>query len=78
MQWVGAQYFLGTGTNLNFELIVHEGTGIIEFAYAAMTGSSAATIGIENPAGTVALGPCGAGNSCTATSNLRARFTPSP
>lgn len=76
-QWVGAGYYSGTAT-LNFEVIVHEGSGIIDLAYGAMSGSAAATIGVENPAGTQARGPCPSGNSCPAVSNARSRFTPIP
>ena len=76
-QWVGTRYYADTNS-LNFEVIVHEGSGIIEFAYAAMSGVLSATVGLENPAGTEAVSPCPTGTSCSATSNLRARFTPIP
>ncbi len=76
-QWVDARYYLGTNS-LNFEVIVHEGSGVIEFAYAAMSGVMAATVGLENPAGTEAVSPCPTGTSCNITSNGRARFTPIP
>ena len=76
-QWVGANYFSSSAT-LNFEVIVREGSGVIDLAYGAMSGSGNATIGLENPAGTEAVSPCPSGNSCTAISNFRARFTPIP
>jgi hypothetical protein len=76
-QWVGTHYYADTNS-LNYEVIVHEGSGVIEFAYAAMSGSQPATIGLESPDGTQAVGPCPSGNNCTAVSNYRARFTPIP
>jgi hypothetical protein len=76
-QWVGANYYVG-GATLNFEVIVREGSGVIDLAYGAMSGSGSATVGLENPAGTEAVSPCPSGNACTAASNFRARFTPIP
>jgi hypothetical protein len=76
-QWVGANYYVG-GATLNFEVIVREGSGVIDLAYGVMSGSGSATVGLENPAGTEAVSPCPSGNACTAASNFRARFTPIP
>jgi hypothetical protein len=76
-QWVAASYFSGSAT-LNFEVIVREGSGVIDLAYGAMSGSGSATVGLANPAGTEAVSPCPSGNACTAASNFRARFTPIP
>jgi hypothetical protein len=70
--------YYGLLGNLNFEVILHEGSGVIDLAYGAMSGAGNATIGLENPTGTEAVGHCPSGNSCTAISNSRVRFTPIP
>ncbi|MBK6532174.1 MAG: hypothetical protein IPF99_22030 [Deltaproteobacteria bacterium] len=80
---VVAQWFRGPVLRrllsvLNFEVIVHEGSGVIDLAYGAMSGAGTATVGLENPGGTQAVGPCPSNNSCTIISNARARFTPIP
>ncbi len=75
-QWVGASNYSGGGT-LNFEVVVHEGTGIVDLAYGAMTSPQTATVGLENNAGTAAFGGCGGtSTSCVTVSNSRVRFTP--
>jgi hypothetical protein len=74
VQWSGARNYAGGGS-LNFEAILHEGSGIIDFVYADMTGATARTAGVENPGGTAAVGACGS-TTCTPTSNSRVRFTP--
>ncbi len=74
-QWVDTGV-LGVSSSLNFEIVVHESTGVIDFVYGTMTGAGGATVGLENPAGTDAVSGCGAA-LCTITSNSRLRFTPS-
>jgi hypothetical protein len=76
-QWVAARYYADSNS-LNYEVIVHEGSGVIEFAYGAMTGVRSATVGLESPDGTQAVSPCTDPNGCVAISNSRARFTPVP
>ncbi|MDB4930182.1 MAG: hypothetical protein JWM10_2666 [Myxococcaceae bacterium] len=77
-QWVNARYYSDSSSSFNFEVILHEGSGVIEFAYSAMSGAQSATIGIESPDGTQAYGPCPSGNNCVTVSNARVRFTPIP
>ncbi len=75
VQWVNTA-IRGVTSNLSFEVIVHEGSGVIEFAYGSLSDSGAA-IGLENPTGTeVASGCIGTTIPCEVTSNARLRFTP--
>lgn len=74
VQWSGVRNYPSSGS-LNFEVILHEGTGIIDFVYGTMSGAQTRTVGIENPSGTTAVGGCG-GTSCLITNNTRLRFTP--
>ncbi len=81
-QWDNASnYPTGTGS-LNFEVIVHEGSGIIDLAYGVMSMSDTTrttTVGLESPDGLRAVGGCTDGTSlCVSASNTRARFTPAP
>jgi hypothetical protein len=78
IQWPDARNLGGGDTNvLNFEIILNEGSNIIDFAYQRMDGASARTTGLENYAGTEAIGGCGS-TTCTPTAGTRYRFTPSP
>jgi len=74
-QWVDTGV-LGAASSLNFEIVVHESTGVIDFVYATMTGAGGASVGLENPAGTDAVRGCGTA-LCTINSDSRLRFTPS-
>ncbi|MDB4930779.1 MAG: Tryptophan synthase alpha chain [Myxococcaceae bacterium] len=76
-QWVDTRYYAATNS-LNYEVIVHEGSGVIEFAYAAMASVESNTVGLESPDGTQAVSPCTDPNDCVAISNNRVRFTPIP
>ncbi|MDP3213212.1 MAG: hypothetical protein Q8S73_03840, partial [Deltaproteobacteria bacterium] len=77
VQWAGSRYY-NNSNSLNYEVILHEGSGVIDFAYGAMSGVVASTVGIESPDGTRAFGPCASRNSCVMVSNARTRFTPIP
>jgi hypothetical protein len=70
----------GASTNvLNFEVSLNERDASIDLLYATMTGALAATVGVENPAGTEAVGGCPAGptvTSCVIPANARFRFEP--
>ncbi|MDO9016265.1 MAG: hypothetical protein Q7V43_05090 [Myxococcales bacterium] len=73
-QWIDTGV-LGVTSSLNFEVIVHEGTGVIDLVYDTMSGAGDGSVGLENPTGTQAVGGCGA-TLCTVRSNARIRFTP--
>lgn len=76
VEWVRTA-IRGVSSSLDFEVIVHEGSGVIEFAYGVLTGSGAA-VGLENPTGTEAANGCVGGSiPCSVSSNTRLRFTPS-
>jgi hypothetical protein len=77
VQWSGSRYYLDSNS-LNYEVILHEGSGVVDFAYGAMSGVVASTVGIESPDGARAFGPCATRHSCVMVSNARARFTPIP
>jgi hypothetical protein len=67
------------GSSLDFEIVLHETTGVIDLLYSTMTGAQSSTVGIENSTGTIGLGGCEDGTTtCTTPSNTRIRFTPSP
>jgi hypothetical protein len=85
--WPDATYFDGApGAHLSFEVVIAEGTGVIEFAYGAMTGARYQTTGLESVDGRSAARPpaalfrtCvdAAGNNCRPASNGAIRFVPS-
>lgn len=74
VQWSNVTNFPSSG-DLSFEVILNESSGAIDFVYGTMSGALSATVGIENPTGTVAVGACGA-TTCTISSNTRIRFSP--
>lgn len=48
IEWPDATYFdQSVGARLTFEAVLHEGTGVIDLTYRAMTGARAATTGLE-------------------------------
>jgi hypothetical protein len=47
-------------------------------AYGAMSGALSATVGIENPSGAQAVGPCSNLNSWLMVSDGRTRYSPIP
>jgi len=68
-----------SGSSLDFEIVLHETTGIIDLLYGTMTGAQRATVGIENSTGSLGVGGCEDGTTtCIIASNTRIRFTPSP
>lgn len=78
VQWGDARYAHDPSSLLEFEVLVHENTGVIDFLYRTMTNPQGLlTIGIENSTGTAAIAACPTGN-CIAYSNVAVRFTPVP
>jgi hypothetical protein len=78
VQWTSVRHYLGS-ENLTFEIVITEGTNTIDLVYGTMSGSSTATVGVENDDGTAAVGGCsGSATSCAPASNSRVRFVPAP
>ncbi len=78
LQWANASNY-GGGGSLDFEIVLHETTGIIDLLYGTMTGAQMSTVGVENSTGSLGVGGCEDGtSSCTVAGNTRVRFTPSP
>ncbi len=79
-QWVSAHNYSDDffdPADLDFEVVVHEGSGVIDFAYQSMSGPENSIVGLENNAGTAGISGCaGSTYSCTTVSNSRVRFTP--
>ena len=67
-------------TQFTFELVLHESTNVIDFAYRTMTNAPSATVGVENPAGTEAVSHCpeDAGAWCRPVAGSRFRYLPIP
>jgi len=77
-QWANATNYAGGGS-LDFEIVLHESTGIIDMLYGTMTGAQMSTVGVENSTGSLGVGGCEDGTTtCTIAGNTRIRFTPSP
>ncbi len=67
------------GTNLTFEIILNEGTNIIDMIYQTMTGARGAGIGLTDLAPPNQLTGCPVGTpSCVPTAGQRIRFVPIP
>lgn len=79
VEWLNASHFSGGGS-LTFEVVLNEGSGVIELMYGAVTGAQASTVGIENQSGTEAVSGCASPTAynCVPVSNARVRFTPAP
>jgi hypothetical protein len=85
--WPDATYYDGApGAHLHFEVIVTEGTGVIDLAYGAMTGARYLTTGLESPDGRSGARPPGTlfrtcveatGNNCRPEGTSAYRFIPS-
>ncbi len=77
--WPHSYYCCSPGPDLNYEVILHETTGVIDFAYDVMSMARDATMGIEDQTGAVGLNACpGGASTCTPTTGQRVRFTPTP
>jgi hypothetical protein len=79
VQWPNSRYF-GSGLgNLDFEIVLHEGSNNIDVLYQNMTGANAGVAGIENQAGTAGVAGCPGGSafSCAPPSGTRIRYIPS-
>ncbi len=78
VEWLASRNYSGGGS-LTFEAVFNEGSSVIEFMYGLMTGAQPAAVGLENSAGTEAVGGCPDGSrSCTVTTNYRVQFVPAP
>ncbi|MBL8679311.1 MAG: hypothetical protein JNK05_09110 [Myxococcales bacterium] len=79
VQWQSVtHYSSGTGP-LTFEVVITETTNTIDLVYGTMSSVLSAAVGVENTAGTLAVGGCAAmATSCAPASNSRVRFVPSP
>ena len=81
VQWSNVRNYSGGATNvLNFELTLNEADASIDLLYTTMVGALTSVVGLENQAGTDAIGGCPAGAtsfSCVIPANTRVRFQPS-
>jgi hypothetical protein len=67
------------GVSLTYEVILSETSNFIDFVYQTIAGARGGTAGLENPAGTAAVGACpGGATACTPTTGTRVRFQPTP
>jgi Stigma-specific protein, Stig1 len=80
VHWSNARNFSATPpSQLSFEVVLNENDYTIDLMYALMNGAVASTAGLENPAGTAAIGACPAGPTvynCVIPAATRWRFTP--
>lgn len=80
VEWRNATDTLNASTRFTFELVLHETTNLIDFSYVALTSPYAASVGLENQAGTEAVSSCpaDAGNYCRPAVGSRVRYQPIP
>ena len=80
VEWKNALDVNNANTQFTFELVLHETTHVIDFAYRTMTNAPSATVGVENPAGTEAVTQCpdDAGTWCRPVAGSRFRYLPIP
>jgi hypothetical protein len=80
VQWNDTHYCCTPGTtHLTYEVILSEGSGLIDFAYQTMDGARSQTMGIENQTGMMGINACPGGTGgCTPTAGQRVRFVPIP
>ncbi len=78
VQWANTRPF-GGGTTMDFEIVLHEGSNLIDLMYRTMD-SANGTVGVENQAGNAAVSGCPTATSysCAPMSNSRVRFRPIP
>lgn len=78
VQWNDTHYCCTPGTVSNtYEVILTEGSNVIDFVYETMSGTRAQTMGIENQTGTMGINACGTG-TCIPATGQRVRFLPIP
>lgn len=75
VEWQSTRNYSTRTGDMTFEAILHEGTNVVEFQYALMSGALSRTAGLENAAGTDGIGACG-GSACSPGSFTGVRFRP--
>lgn len=77
-EWADSYHCCTAGAPPRFsnEIVLHEGSGVIDFLYRSREGMRASIVGLENETGTAAVSPCATGSVCIPASSYR--FTPSP
>lgn len=80
VEWRNATDTTNASTRFSFELVLHETTNLIDFSYVALSSPYAASVGLENQAGTEAVSSCAAdaGAYCRPTVGSRVRYQPIP
>ncbi len=79
VHWPNARYFASTTAMVTFEVVLHEGSGLIDLAYDTMTGTVNRTMGIENHTGMMGINACPGGTgTCQPMTGQRVRFVPIP
>lgn len=76
VEWQNARYFAASTSRLYFEIVLTETAHTIDLIYNRLERAQAATIGIENLAGTEAISPCSSGVSCGLATGQSFRFVP--
>lgn len=80
VQWAAARTYSSTGGSgsFTFQIVLHEGTNLIDLVYQTMSPATAASVGLNGGAPqTNTLAGCSA-NPCTISSGSVIRFTPTP
>ena len=77
-QWANTRN-LGGNLIMDFEIVLHEGTNLIDLMYRTMDTTSR-TVGMENQTGTMGISGCPTATSysCAPMTNSRVRFRPIP
>jgi len=75
VQWADARYVNDPNSLLNFEIILHEGSGVVDILYQTARNAQPAPVGLENRLGTVGIGGCNT-PECVAASGVAVRFAP--
>jgi len=81
VEWNDTYYCCGdTGIVHNtYEVILSEGSNLIDLAYQTMTSARAATMGLEDQTGAMGINACPGGTgTCIPTAGQRVRFVPIP
>ncbi len=80
VEWRNALDVNNASTQLTFEVVLHEGTHLIDLSYQAMTNAASATVGLENPSGSEAISGCLGSTTpwCRPPAGTRLRFAPIP
>ena len=80
VQWSSATYYGNRTADLNFEIVLHESTNIVELLYqrlAPLPVGYVPTVGMESISGVESTALCStAGQTCSIVSGNVFRFTP--